>query len=245
MEPAIFALLALISVGIGWLMSRSKREGRNSLQRVVPAGGGKQPPQSPGLPMMLDEVSIGAQLGNLRGQPIDVVSHYVESVKQRWVLNQTDQTAAAHARFLKTKIEELRLFKDGNQLMIDLEALALEREKRLKMLQLENATLDDQMRNRTEQDRLLALRERKKLELEIAQLDDQIGNIKAPSVPPPFKAPPPTPAEERAKVFANIAALDTERDSILATITDPDMQQQVRVLYDKKKHAELEKIAKQ
>jgi hypothetical protein len=128
-----------------------------------------------------DETAISRHLDDLRGQSPAVVSHYVESLKTRWVLNQNDKTAAARARFLKTKVEELKLFKEGQQIMVDLEALALEREKRLKTLQLENAQLDDIMRTRSEREQLAALKERKQLELEIAKLDKEIRELNSPT----------------------------------------------------------------
>src|SRR5437879_1316032 len=64
------------------------------------------------------------------------------------------------------------------QIMLDLEALALEREKRLKTLRLENAQLDGTIRTRSERDRLIALKEREQLGLEIAQLDKQITELR-------------------------------------------------------------------
>jgi hypothetical protein len=149
-------------------------------------------------PLLWNEASISRDLAELRDQAPAVVTHYIESVKSRWVLNQNDKTAVARARFLKTKVEELKLFKEGKQIVLDLEALALEREKRLKTLQLENTQLDEQMRSRSQREQLVALKERKQLELEIAQLDQQIECIKKP----PKVEPRRSPEQERAKRHA-------------------------------------------
>jgi hypothetical protein len=169
-----------------------------------------------------DERSISKQMDDLRGQPPAVIAHYVESIKTRMVLNQNDKTAAVRARFLKTKVEELKLVKEGQQLMVDLEALALEREKRLKTLQLENAQLDATMRTRSELDQLTGLKQRKQIELEVAQIEKQIRDLSAPVPPPePQLTAEQKRAEEKKKCENRIAELKAQKKEALR-IEDED-----------------------
>jgi len=226
----IFLILAVLCAAIGIAVSANKpqpgtagSDANIALVPIQPTEMQKGPsmPSESALPVQWDEIAITRQLDNLRGQPPAVVSHYVESVKERWVLNQNDKTAAVRARFLKTKIEELKLFKEGQQIAIDLEALALEREKRLKTLQLENAQLDATMRARGEREQMQALRERKQLELEIAKLDKEIRDLNAPAKIEAELTPEQKRQKEREASEAHMADLKAQKQEALK-IPDED-----------------------
>jgi hypothetical protein len=188
----VFLFLAAICFVVGINVSRFAPKNRD----VPPVKGGSVTSNRDDF--QLDRASVVEQLEGLRHQPASVVSHTVEQVLQRWVINQDDKTAASRARFVKNKIEELKLMREGQQIIVDLEALALEREKRLKTLQLENAQLDDNISRRGERERLLALKEQKQLEFEIAEIEDRIVKLKNP----PKAAPKLSPGKERAKRHA-------------------------------------------
>src|SRR5690242_8348837 len=59
------------------------------------------------LPAQWDEPAITRQLQQLRDQRPAVIPHFVQSVKERWILRQDDRTAEVRLRFLKTQIEQL------------------------------------------------------------------------------------------------------------------------------------------
>jgi hypothetical protein len=130
------------------------------------------------LPTEWNEAAITRQLHQLRDQKPSMIPHYVESVKERFIVRQDDRTAQVRLRFMQHQIEQLKLAKEYQQLKVDLEILAYEREKRVKVLQLETAQIDSDRENLGELGQLRALKERKKIELELAQLDQQIEGIK-------------------------------------------------------------------
>lgn len=193
-----------------------------------------------------DEAAVTRQLDGLRGQSPAVLTHYVDSVKSRWVTNQNDKTAAVRAKFLKTKLEELKLFKEGQQIMVDLEALVLEREKRLKTLQLENAQLDATMRTRSEHEQLEARKKSKQLELEIARIEKEIRDLNTP----PMSEAKPTPEQERAQrkaaCEARIANLRKEQQEAVQAIPAdlPEQRRKVSNMYADAIEREMDNLRK-
>jgi hypothetical protein len=191
-----------------------------------------------------DERSIAQHLSQLRGQSPTVVAHYIESIKTRFLLNQNDKTAVVRSKFLKTQIEELKLFREGEQVVTDLKALGLEREKRLKTLQLENAQLDDTMRTRSERERLIALKERKQIELEIAQIGKQMADL---NTPPPKPEPELTAEQRRSLEKQNcegrIAELKAQKQVALKIDDEDERMRKVNAI-DSALEREYERWAK-
>jgi len=217
---AIFLFLALVCLLIGVSVNKKPNGKPNQAVALARQKGSFMPSDT--LPAQWDETAIARQLDAFRGQSPALVSHYIESVKTRWVTNQNDKTAAVRGRFLKTKLEELKLFKEGQQLMVDLEALVLEREKRLKTLQLENAQLDATMRTRSDREQMVALKERKQLELDIAKLDKEIRELNAPAPSPEQQiSPEQKRAKDREACEARLADLKTQKQKALL-IQDED-----------------------
>ena len=71
-----------------------------------------------------------------------VIPHFVESVKERWIVRQDDRTAEVRLQFMKRQLEQLKLAKDCQQTIDDLQLLSLEKVKRIKSLELETHELD-------------------------------------------------------------------------------------------------------
>jgi vacuolar-type H+-ATPase subunit I/STV1 len=190
-----------------------------------------------------DEDSVARHLAELRGQSPAVVAHYLDSVKTRWVLNQNDKTAAMRARFLKTKVEELNLFKQGQQIMVDLEALALEREKRLKTLQLENAQLDETIRTRSEREKLVALKEQRQLELDIARIEAEISALKNP---PPEARPSPEQQRrlKRVEIEDKLAELDRLEAAACTKARDEEERLRLQNMYADRREELREQLAR-
>lgn len=153
-------------------------------------------PSNISLPPEWNEPAITRQLQQLRDQKPSLIPHYIDSVKERWIVRQDDRTAQVRLQFLKSQIEQLKLAKEFQQTVDDLQLLSLEKTKRIKAIELETEEIDIKKRGLTQKEKLEALREQKKLELEIAMLDKQINEIKTPSKP---VEPELTAEEKRAR----------------------------------------------
>jgi hypothetical protein len=172
-----------------------------------------------------DEASITRELTRLGAQTPGLIPHYVESVKQRWILRQDDRTAEVRLQFLKRQIEHLKLAKEFQQTVDDIDLLRLEKTKRIKTLELETEEIDTKRRTRSQIDELAVLRDRKKLELEIAQLDDQIGKFKSGSAAEPKLSPEEEKAKRHAASEARLSKLKQEKQKALTV-----QEEQERVL---------------
>jgi hypothetical protein len=197
------------------LLPRKTQIVNDILGETLPTDGGVTTGMSH-LPDEWNEAFLTRQLSSLSGKPLAVVTYTIDQMLGRWVTGQDHKTAPVRMNFIKTKSEELKLVKEGRTLMVDLEALALEREKRLKTLQLENARLDDTLRTQGEQERLIALKERKQVELEIAQIEKQIADLnREPDAPRDRKLSVEEQIDEQQ---AHLQRLEKERDEELAEI---------------------------
>src|SRR5258708_4243153 len=122
----IFLILSATCLLIGLITPKRKRSAGNSSvalatrpQVVNFSEAGSPMPNAP-IMAQWNETDIARHFDDLRGQPPAVISHYIESIKRRIVVNQNDKTAVAQVRFLQTKVQELKLFKEGQQIMLDL-----------------------------------------------------------------------------------------------------------------------------
>lgn len=177
--------------------------------------------QFPMMPSQWDEKSIVQQLQQLRDQKPTLIPYFVDSVKERFILRQDDRTAQVRLQFLKTQIEQLKLAKEYQQTVDDLQLLGLEKTKRIKTIELETEEIDIKKRVLTQKEKLEALREQKKLELEIAQLDQQIEGIKAPHKPDAKLSPEEQKVKDRSACEAKIQSLKQEKQKALK-IDDED-----------------------
>jgi hypothetical protein len=197
----VFLILGAACLLIGLVVSANKKQAAGpqkpgvTLQPYNP-GALDMPSNMPSnisLPTQWDELAITRQLQQLRDRKPNLIPHYIDSVKERWIVRQDDRTGQVRLQFLKIQIEQLKLTKEFQQTVDDLELLSLEKTKRIKTIELETEEIDIKKRGLTQKEKLEALREQKKLELEIAQLDKQINEIKKPSM----AAEPELTAEEK------------------------------------------------
>ena len=178
-------------------------------------------PSNISLPTQWDELAITRQLQQLRDRKPNLIPHYIDSVKERWIVRQDDRTGQVRLQFLKIQIEQLKLTKEFQQTVDDLELLSLEKTKRIKTIELETEEIDIKKRGLTQKEKLEALREQKKLELEIAQLDQQIDGIKAPHKSEAKLSPEEQKAKDRSACEAKIQSLKQEKQKALK-IDDED-----------------------
>jgi hypothetical protein len=135
------------------------------------------------IPMVWDELAITRQLRQLRDERPGVIGHFLESVKERFVLRQDDRTAQVRLDFLKSQVEQLKLAKDFQQAYADLNLVGMETAKRAKSLEVDTHELELKRRSLSRKDDLETQREQKKLELELAEMEAKIQQLKQSTVP--------------------------------------------------------------
>lgn len=200
-------------------------------------------PQLPALPSVWDEVAITRQLQQLRQDRPGMLGHFVESLKERFVLRQDDHTAEVRLGFLKRQIEQLKLTKDMQQAIIDINLLIPETAKRAKALEVDTHELELKKRALTRQEQIAA----KKAELEIAELEQKIQALRNPPKPDPT---PETPQQERlrkkAAQEAKIANLrEEQQDAVDAIPVElPDQRTKVSNMYADAIEREIEALRK-
>lgn len=180
------------------------------------------------LPENWNEARITTDLRQLRDDRPSLIPHYVSSVLERFVTKQDDRTAQVRIQFVRSQFEQLKLAKDFQQTMNDLEILSYEKAKRIKTLQLETEELDSKLESRGELDRLASLKKRKEMELEIAKLDQQIADVKNPPKTVPMKTAQQDRAEKRVFWEAEIARLIQAQRMAMEAIPEDEQDSRIR-----------------
>jgi hypothetical protein len=221
----LFAILAAVCATVGLVIATA-----SSNKSTPPKPGGALQPYNPGaldmpsnlsLPPEWNEPAITRQLQQLRDQKPNLIPHYIDSVKERWIVRQDDRTAQIRLQFLKSQVEQLKLAKELQQTIDDLQMLGLEKAKRVKTLQLETEQIDHQRRTLTRKEELEALKEQKQTELDIEEIEQKIRTLKNQT-----KTERPMTAEEqrakdRSACEAKIQSLKQEKQKALK-IDDED-----------------------
>lgn len=219
MTAVLFLCAALcLLVGIILLVTSQSSAPPHSSNPYIGVGGVVPVSTSPVVPELWNEPAITRQLTQLRDDRPALIPHFVQSITERFILRQDDRTAQLRLRFLRSQIDQLKLAKEFQAAMDDLELHSSEKSLRLKKLQLEIQKVDIQFESadavRQKQQEL----ESKKLDLEIAKLDQQIDSIKNPPRPLPAE-PQLTPEQRKAKEKKDcedrIATLKAERQKAL------------------------------
>jgi hypothetical protein len=229
----VFALLAVICLVIAVVVSPEDESEKSKEVAVLPPNQ-TEVMMPADLPALTDwnEVSITRQLQQLRGQKPSLVVHFVDSMKERFIVRQDDRTAQVRLQFLRNQIEQLKLNKDFQQLLDDLELLSLEREKRVKTLELENQELDVKKRSLNQKEKLESLREQRKMELEIAQLEQQIQAVKISQVAEPKLSAEERRDKEKEACEARIQSLKQEKQKALKIEDEAERVQRVNAIDD-------------
>lgn len=126
------------------------------------------------VPATWNEHEITHQLGHARRQSPSMLAYYFTRLKDRFLLNQDHRTAAVRSRFLQQKIEELKLTRDLHGIMNDLAVLAVERDVRVRRLQVERVELESKIQNHARLGGLQLERDRLQLQYDIAVLKRKI-----------------------------------------------------------------------
>lgn len=150
------------------------------------------------IPKQWDEKFILEQLEQARNRP-SVVGHYLDRLKERFVLRADNRTAQERIKFIRTVIEHLRVRKEFHVAVDDLQLHDLEREIRKRKLELEREGLESRSKAQGELADLELERDKLKLKVEMAQMTKEIDELNAPPPAPPPPPPPPPSREEGRK----------------------------------------------
>ena len=124
MQPwIIFLIIAVVFGLVGWYRTRTASTGARPLPRnnsplaisskVQPTVINEQ------LPIVWDERHISQQLAAIQGKP-QMLTAYLDALKERFIISVEDGTAQTRTRFLRTAVEQLELGKQYKTLTHDL-----------------------------------------------------------------------------------------------------------------------------
>jgi uncharacterized membrane protein YidH (DUF202 family) len=188
------------------------------------------------MPQRWDETFIAGQLLEVGDRP-PVLTHYVDSVLDRFVLRQDERTAQARLKFLQVQLEQLKLAKTFAISLDDLQFHALERDIRHRELELKRQDLDNRQERQAGLDDL-------RHKLELAELKKKIRDLEA-SAPPPA---PPSRQEIRqqqmAECEAELRQLEEEEERWIARSKADDEKREWQNRYTDLKRLVREKISK-
>lgn len=197
------------------------------------------------LPALWDEQEIGEQMRTLPGRSPAMMAYYLNCLKDRFLLHQDRRTAAVRARFLTQKLEELKLTRELQGVINDLAVLSVEREVRVRRLELEKLELVSKIQNQTQLGALRLQRDRLQLQYEIATLRRQIREQKRLPAAAENKL---TPAQQRvlkkAEIEEQIQRLRAEEAQALQKATSELERRRIQNMYAAKRDQLMEQMEK-
>ena len=181
------------------------------------------------LPASWDEHFVSQQIEHYQRQPA-LLTHFIHCVKDRFIVGQEDRTAAVRSRFIKTKIEQLKLAKELQLAIDDLNFLELERE--IRRLELENRR-DGLQEDGASQRHLAGLhreRDALKIKLEIAQINDQMQQLQGK--PEAKVSKDQQRLERRQEIERDIERLKTDKVLAAGRAASEQERRRVENMYD-------------
>jgi len=195
------------------------------------------------VPTIWNEGEISVALARAQGRPT-VLAHYVEAVKQRFVLKMDVRTAQVRTQFLRSQIEQLELGKQYQGLVNDLKAMETEQENRLLKLQVEN----DELRNKRAHEGALSdlrlKKERLAAEVEIEQLKAQKRELRRPAQPASSLSPDQQRRLKRLEIEDKLRELDRLETEDLKKARNEDERLRIENMYTDKREELREQLAK-
>jgi len=167
------------------------------------------------LPPKWDEKAIGIEFRNLRNHP-GILKVFTQSVVDRYVIGQDDKTAQSRIRYLKTKLEEMKLAKEIQSSIDDLEFRETDLEVRRLKLDIEKADLEHKRNMQEERRSAEHKRDLLKFRAESAGFEKQIRETE----PPPARSAPAVSREQ--EIREHIQRLREKRAYTRETIEDED-----------------------
>lgn len=178
------------------------------------------------LPQKWDKESIAVEIRNLQNRPT-VLGVLTRSLVDRFVIGQDDKTATMRIAYLRTKLEELKVSKELQGELDDLQFRESELEIRRLKMDADKGTLEHQRKTQQELREAEHRRDLLKVKAESAALEKQIRELEHGDAKP--KEPSPAQA-----IRDRIQRLREERAYARETIKDPSELRRTENLYDDK-----------
>lgn len=180
------------------------------------------------LPPRWDEQLIEMQFRNLAHRP-SMLAAFVNGVKDRFVHNQDDKTAIVRIKYLRSKVEELKLLKELQHEYDDLSFREADLDIRRLEQKLKQADLADRVQTRAELREAEHKRDLLRVNLETEQIKKQIRDLKPPSVKETGTSTRTALIQEQRD---RMQRLKEARAYARETVKDPDELKRQENLYD-------------
>lgn len=196
------------------------------------------------IPATWNEQEITQQLRQAPRQSPSMLAYYFTRLKDRYLLNQDTRTTAVRSRFLQQKIEELKLTRDLQSVMNDLSALAIEREVRVRKIQVERLDLDSKIHNHARLGRLQLDRDRLQLEFDVAVLRRKIREENNQPAADHKLSPTQQKLLKKAEIEEQLQRLKTEELQALQKATSELEKRRVQNMYAARRDQLMEQMEK-
>jgi hypothetical protein len=239
--------LAVFCALVGWQRSKASGGGANSrIKEWRPL-----PVQSEGgsmdlnvtVPTVWDEDLISGQLATIQGRP-QLVAHYINTLKQRFILTTEDHTAQIRTRFLRSHLEHLELGKQYQTVLNDLKTMEAEQENRLLRLELERRELQAKSQHAGALEELRLEKERLAIKLEIEQFKAQKRAVTQPPQEESKLSPEQQRRLKRIEIEDRIERLDQQEEAALRKARDPEDRVRIQNMYADKREELRDQLSK-
>jgi hypothetical protein len=170
--------------------------------------------------------------------------HYIEALKQRFIIRTDERTAQVRTHFLRGQIEHLELGKQYQVLLNDLRAMEAEQEVRLLRIQAERRDLQVRGQQSEALDELRLQKERLAIELEIEQLKSQKQAIGKVQQPEERLTPEQQRRLKRMEIEERIERLDRQEEAALRKARDDGDRIRIQNMYADKRGELRDELAK-
>ncbi len=167
------------------------------------------------VPPKWDEGLIAMQFRNLAHRPA-MLGVFVSSVRDRFILNQDEKTSAIRIRYLRTKLEELKVGKELQREIDDLEFRETDLEIRRLEQELKKSDLAHQVKIRAELRGAEHKRDILRVKLEQEQIGKEIRDLKK------RPNPPPSPEARKQELYEKIQRQRERKAYVRQTVVDAD-----------------------
>ena len=233
---SVFLILAVVCATIGILRSKGSSARASDADKV--------PGAPEGLPLVRvwSEADISREIAALREKPT-LLARYVSHLKERFIINTDAGTARVRTEFLRTRIEQLDVSKQYQNLVNDLRAMEAEQQNRLLKLELERRDLEAKTRQADALEKLRLEKERLSLEVEIGQMRAQKRAIQNP--PPEASLNPEQQRRlKRMEIEDRMEQLDRDEASAVKKARNDEDRARIQNMYADKREELREQLGK-
>jgi len=195
------------------------------------------------IPEVWNEEEISRQLGTVQDRP-QVLAHYIDALRQRFILKTDDRTAQFRTKFLRSHIEQLELGTQYQTLINNLKAMEAEQENRLLRLQVEQHELNAKKEQASVLERLRLEKERLAIEVEIEQLKAQKHAVGKPPAEEPKLSQEQQRRLKRMEIEDKLKDLDRQEETALKNARGDEDRMRIENMYTDKREELRDQLAK-